>query len=339
MQSISNGSGAPPPPFAFLSHRGADKERLAPFVSDAIARGVPLWIDQPEQFVGPDGATLIRREDLAGHIRQGSDWPLALDDALFQAEVIVVFWSCAWADNIDVLLREFTIAHAGARAGRVRYFPAFLDRRDALPPRLTELRANVHDTFQGYDLSWPDAPHWAVLLDDLDEALGRQQLAGDATQTPAPPSPTGATDWASLLADPDRLPKRLIEAVATLPTGPAVDSGLLPFRRKFEIAGSIGPDEAAGIVAEAAEVALATYPAALRRHRHTLVVMPAHVGNPLRVPAIEYWTGVFDTACLMGPRMLGALLLSFRPIVVERHAAEFAALLKRLESWEKDNGY
>jgi hypothetical protein len=327
-------------PFAFLSHRGTDKPRIRPFVEQAVERGIPVWIDRPEELNCPCDDRQIRREDLAGYIPEGASWPLSIDEAIYSAGAVVVFWSAAWIDNLDILLREFTIGHSGANVGRTRYFPAFLDPIAALPPRIVEIRRNVHDTVQGYDVSTSNAPQWSLLLDDLVSTLARSK-----DKPAVPPDGGGArisgNDWGEVLADLNRSIDSLLKLVAALPPGPAVDAMVIPFELRVHIAGALSDAEAAGVLAQAAEMVLATFPPAMRRKRHTLVVLPAFVPSPLKVAAIDYWDSVFNSACLMGPRMLGALLLSIRPLALHGRHEQVAGILRRLEAeaWEVENDY
>lgn len=314
--------------FAFLSHRGVDKPRIRGFVTQAIEREVALWIDRPNDF-NTDGANPpITPDRLYGHIRPGTDYPTAIDDALFAASVTVVFWSVAWQDWIGVLLREYSVAHARARNLQAAYLPAFLDRPESLPAAVRDFRTENNDNIQGYDVSTSDAPDWARLLDDVAALTRPGRFATTPLVTPAP----GTINWLAVLRESNRDADATAALVAAIPPGPAVDAMEMPYRLRVLVANGLGSVESAGAVAEASSFVLETFPSDMHSRRFALVIMPAVLPDPL-IGLLPYWNTAFDAACRLGPRMLAALILVLPPAVIHGKETDFARILGRLESW------
>ncbi len=313
--------------FAFVSHRGADKPRIRSFVNTAIERHIPLWIDRPEDLE----IDVTNHQQWLGQIGKGTEWPTSIDEALFAAAAFVVFWSKAWQDHVGVLLREVAVAHARARLRQARYFPAFLDRVSDLPADVRAFREENHDVFQGYNVATPDSLDWQRLLDEL--AAATKHRPDDSAGGPADVS-SAPIDWVAVLFDHGR-PERVSLLLLRLPPGPAVDSLEISFGLRVLVANAVTGPAAAGLVATASASVLATFPASMRGARFSLIVMPASVPHPSQVAALSYWDSVFDTACHLGPRMLGALLLSLPPNVTHGRERELGELLNRLEHWER----
>ena len=302
---------------------------FAEFVAQAIERNVAVWIDRPNELNTGRVEAPITPDQLHGHIRPGTDYPTAIDDALFAASVIVVFWSTAWHDRIGVLLREYSVAHARARNRQAVYLPAFLDKPDALPAQARDFRAENNDNVQGYNVSTPDAPDWGRLLDDVAE-MTRPAQHGPAPMVAA--APRGSIDWLAVLRDGNRDPDATIALVAAMPPGPAVDALEMPFRLRTLVANGLSSVESSGAVAEASATVLATFPAEMHSRRFALVIMPAVLPDPL-IGLLPYWDTAFDTACRLGPRMLAALILALPPAPIHGKEADFARILGRLEHW------
>lgn len=315
--------------FAFLSHRGVDKPRIRAFVAQAIDREVALWIDRPNELNTDGSNPPITLDRLYGHIRPGTDFPTAIDDALFAASVTVVFWSVAWQDRIGVLLREYSVAHARARNHQAAYLPAFLNRPESLPAQVRDFRAENNDNIQGYDVSTPDAPDWARLLDDVGALTRPGRLAATPLVTPVP---SGTIDWLSVLRESNRDADATAALVAAIPPGPAVDALEMPFRLRVLVANGLSSVESAGVVAEASSLVLDTFPSDMHSRRFALVVMPAVLPDPL-IGLLPYWDTAFDAACRLGPRMLAALILVLPPAVIHGREIDFALILGRLERW------
>lgn len=319
--------------FAFLSHRGIDKPRIRRFVDQAIEREVALWIDRPNELNTDGDDSPITPDQLYGHIRPGTDFPVAIDEALFAASVTVVFWSAAWSDRIGVLLREYSVAHARARNRQAAYLPAFLDRLESLPAPVRAFRAENNDNVQGYDVSTPDAPDWARLLDDVARLTHRGQSFAPTPAVAA--APTGGIDWLAMLREVSRGADTTAALVAAIPPGPAVDALEMPFRLRTLVANGLSSVESAGRVAEASSLVLSTFPEEMRSRRFALVVMPAVLPDPL-IGLLPYWDTAFDAACRLGPRMLAALILVQPPAVIHGNEAAFARILGRLERWSSE---
>ena len=314
--------------FVFLSHRGTDKPRIRPFVQMLVDRKVPVWIDRPEDLNVDSSEPIISRSVLTRGIQAGSDYPLAIDEALFSAFAIVVFWSANWQADRAMLTREFSVAHARQRAKLALYFPVFLDASDTIPNTVMELREQVHDTVQGYNVARHGATEWNRLADDISDAWLSNVPTVDGSQksgvSPALP------DWSAIVRGQDREPEVIVSLLKALPPGPAVEPWTIPFPLRMLVANSVVQAEAAGTVAQASAMVLATFPSKMQKNRHALVVMPAMVPSPIAVASLTYWDSVFDNACVLGPRMVAAVLLAIRPLALVGQEQTLEKILHRL---------
>ena len=317
--------------FLFVSHRSVDKPRIRPFLRDLIRRNIPVWIDNFEELnlnLGPLEPR-IELEQLAGGIEKARDWPLQIDQALVRAFAIVVFWSRNWSEEREILVREHGLAHVFGNTGLATYIPVFLDSPAELPAPVSAYRAAVHDVVQGYDVARYGEPQWQALVEHIERLWdkSRQQLA----PAPAPAVPVEAVDWHEVIRDGKHVSKRIIELLRRLPEGPAVPAYWISYELQLAFASNVPHGDAPLLVMEADGLVLQTYPESARKKPHTLVVVPAAMPPP-KANAIEFWTGVFPLACILGPRMVGGLLLCIRPQALRGLEHEAADLLKQLEN-------
>jgi hypothetical protein len=318
--------------FVFLSHRGIDKPRIRPFVLELIKRGVPVWIDRPEEFnLGlSSGEMPIVRDALCGGIALASDWPQQIDEALMQAFAIVVFWSKNWTRDREVLTREHGAAHMFHNANYSTYLPVMLDDASMLNPAVVAYRNAVHDNVQAFNVARFGKEHWDALIDRV-LALWQSQRKVKVTSQLGWAHTYPSIDWVSELAHQPRDPVRLVELLDMLPPGPAVDLFILPIEIHWAFAKSGSEVEARLLVSEADALVLQTFSAPLRSVPERLVVMPTAVPSPFQVSLQQYWSEVLAHACTLGPRMVAALLLSIRPAALTRIQPQVVQVLRQLE--------
>ena len=92
--------------YAFVSHANLDKPRIGPLLDYLLYRGIPLWIDSPEQI------RLKRADLLVGRIETGTEWDLAIRRAC-EAACCVLFLLSENSNHLsrsDQLFREFDCA-------------------------------------------------------------------------------------------------------------------------------------------------------------------------------------------------------------------------------------
>lgn len=284
-----------------------------------------MWVDNYEQFnidLLPN-EPCIEAEMLSGGIQPGSNWPTEIDRALLNAFAIVLFWSGNWDSDRAVLAREHGVALAQHRIGKARYLPVFLDRPATLPDALVRYRTESGDLVQAYDVANCGNTQWTKLVDDLDVAWCAMQ--------PGAPIPSHKMNWeAELTRASDDI--HIIALLLRFPLGPAVDTYLI--RQAVRQAFARGSDTvgAPATIAESANLVLASL-----GHRppnpEAFVVTPATLPSPA-LGLLQYWSAALDMACMMGPRMLAALVLLAPPAVKNGKRNELASLLARLEEKE-----
>lgn len=120
-----------------------------------------------------------------------------------------------------------------------------------------------------------------------------------------------APNWGALLRSPPETPAQWSNVLSTLPRGPAVELFLLPTYLVLRAANA-HPGDAAPIM-EAGQRVLTTLCPAQRGTPHLHVTLAADLGPVAMVPPKTYWTQAFSNACMKGPRMLGALILTMAP--------------------------
>src|SRR4051794_37057826 len=312
--------------FVFISHRSVDKPRLRHFVLRLVDRRIPVWIDNFEEFnaTAARDEPRIERAMLAGRIAPATDWPTEIDAALLEAFAIVLFWSAAWGAERSVLSREHGIALARHRTGEAKYFPVFLDPTDALPPALTRYRLDAGDHVQAFDVARYGNDQWTALVDAIEETWQAWQRRAPAAARTAG-SRSARTDWAGALASAREF-QHSADLLRGLPEGPAVDAFSIPqsVRRAF----AAGTNDLTGpaVVAQATQLVLAAL-GSRPPNAHAYVIAPSDLRPVGRVALVDYWADVFDHACLLGPRMVAALLLAAPPAVLSGIRSQAADLL------------
>jgi hypothetical protein len=98
-------------------------------------------------------------------------------------------------------------------------------------------------------------------------------------------------------------PSTLKHPLFSYPTGPLVESNLIPRSLIDMYANLIKESEAKLVVSEANAFRLEANPGI------TYIIAHNRIPSPNTISAFEYWMDVFGYACLQGPRMLAALLL------------------------------
>ena len=259
---------------------------------------------------------------LRGGIRKGADWPDEIDIALSSASVIVLFWSRSWDPDRAVLAREHGIALSRHRAGEAAYVPVFLDAPSALPEALTRYRAESGDVVQGFDVAQSGNDNWNALLDTVEElwrhrsdrsVAGAGELSGWSDVLGGEPT---TEDAAALLR--------------RLPAGPAVDRFSVPSSLPRAFANGTTPISAPQLVASAGALVLKL----LERtppNAHAFIVSSHELPVPDRGLS-AYWSHVFDHACVLGPRMVAAILLSAPPPVLHGIRSDAVRLLESMEA-------
>lgn len=323
--------------FVFISHRGTDKPRIQPFVRSLIDRGIPAWIDRVEEFNVnlPEGERTIAPEELGGGIELTREWPTQIDKALMQAFAVVVFWSRNWTRDRDILVREHGAAHMFGNVGYSTYIPVLLDEESQLDKEVLAYRQAVHDNVQAYNVARYGEVHWRALTDRLQELWkGHRQEQGLA---PIPRSsddrPLGSAGWLREVTSP-REPQHTVSLLIRFPPGPAVDPWIVPTTVRRCYAHSISDTEAPLLVSEAAGLVLQTFNEYMRRKPEVLVVMRSQVPNVFHVGTGTYWSAVMDHACILGPRMMAALLLSANASMLRGIEQTIAEVLQQLEVWK-----
>jgi len=308
----------------FLSHRSVDKPRLRSFVLRLIDRRVPVWIDNPDEFNVdlPRHEPRIEGRKFAGVIDEGTEWPKSIDEALMRASVFVVFWSNAWVRDRVILAHEHGVALARSRAGTARYFPVFLD--DELSDDLRSYRAEIHDDYQAFNLARYGHSHWNRLLEAICEASNLPHLGGVDRNSRR----EGPKDWDKIFEAQDRDDDELLSCLLSIPEGAAVDSFTVTVEIKQRFARATTPTTARGIVGRASSAVLRSL--ATEPTNTQAFVVGAY---DLRAPELglsDFWASAFDEACMLGPRMVAALLLSAPTAAVRGAEAKFAEVMRRL---------
>lgn len=318
--------------FVFLSHRSVDKPRIREFVIGMIDRKIPVWVDNFEEFnLGlADTARRINRNDLAGGIEKLRDWPGQVDYALVRAFAVIVFWSRNWTTDRAILTREHGAAHIFGNVGISKYIPVLLDVE--LDPGIIAYREAVHDTVQAYNVARYGNEHWIALTETV------QKLWNDwSNHQPAQviSSIRSNINWLEELRDTARTPEQTVTLLVRFPPGPAVAPFLVPMFVRRSVANWMAPQPHAAPLTlnEAGGLVLRTFPEEMRKNPDVLVIMPAAVPGPFQSPMAYYWETVFNLACSLGPRMLGALLLSIQIQAFGGREQQVAEILEKLEGW------
>jgi hypothetical protein len=316
----------------FISHRSTDKSRFRQFVLRLADRRVPSWIDNYEQFnvaLSP-GEARIEAAMLAGGIRKARDWPVEIDVALLNSSVVVLFWSRAWQLDRAALAREHGIALARHRANAATYIPVFLDDPADLPPELLQYRADSGDLVQAFNVARFGQDQWTALVDAVESAW-RSRVHFDATNSIANVvAPTDRADWKRIL-NTARTEDDSVRYLLLVPEGPAVDVLNVSSSLIRAFANGTNATTAPDTVNIASRLVL-TALGASPTNRQAYVVTPADLPAPDRGVA-TYWAQVFTHACLLGPRMLAALLLAAPVNVLRAVHNDAAKLLATLEVW------
>jgi hypothetical protein len=124
-----------------------------------------------------------------------------------------------------------------------------------------------------------------------------------------------------------------LKALRGLPPGPAVDPFLIKLRLKRAFAAAGDAVQAAAIVAEASDLVISALDQP-PTDKYAYVIAPSELPNPGLSGLLDYWATVFDHACILGPRMVGALLLCAPRAVLSGDNSDIIALFKRLEAWK-----
>jgi hypothetical protein len=122
-----------------------------------------------------------------------------------------------------------------------------------------------------------------------------------------------------------------LKALARLPPGPGVDPFVVKLSVKQAFAGTTDPVRAAALIGEASELVI-TALARPPNNRYTHVIAPADLPNPQHSGLLNYWSVVFDQACMLGPRMVGALLLVAPAAVLNGARSDIIELFTKLEA-------
>jgi len=292
--------------FVFISHRTIDKPRIREFVLDILGRGVPVWVDNFEEFnIGlTAGDRRIDRSMLMQGIRTGEDYPTEIDKALLSATTIVLFWSKSWTPDREMLRHEHGIALARHRANSGIYLPVFLDKFDDLPNNLLEYRSKMADSVQAFDVATYGPSHWSSLSDAVVSAMKPEQ---------APPTRQVDSLGVTIPALLGR--EARISVLKRFPRGPAVDPFTIRNSIKLAFAQGTNAVRAKAIIADANDLLLDSIsPRPAPRFMHA--IHPASLPDPSVVGLLDYWAAVFDEACMLGPRMVAALILGAPPNLI-----------------------
>jgi TIR domain len=118
-------------------------------------------------------------------------------------------------------------------------------------------------------------------------------------------------------------------ALLTIPLErPGVDRSQVTQAVELAFARGTNFTNATKVVGEASELVLGSLG---RRpgNIHAFVIEQADLGDP-RSGLFDYWSQVFDHACMLGPRMVGALLLVAPPGVINASKVEITQLFQKL---------
>jgi hypothetical protein len=306
--------------YVFISHRSTDKPRLRQFVLRLVDRGVPTWIDNPEQFNVdlPKGEARVDAAMLTGRITPSADWPVEIDIALLRADAIVLFWSVNWQSERAVLAREHGVALARHRAGSAVYIPVFLDDPSILARELLEYRVQAGDNVQAFNVAMYGQAQWTALVDAVQQACRRTNRESSEV----------VGKWQTVLAA-TRTEEMSARLLKQFPEGPAVD--FYRITTSIQRAFANGTDSFTGPelvnIASRLVIAAIGYPPSS---------LQAYVISPADLPVAErglgaYWAHVFRHACLLGPRMVSALLLAAPPPLLAGVRTEVSNRLEFLE--------
>ena len=121
-----------------------------------------------------------------------------------------------------------------------------------------------------------------------------------------------------------------LKITGQLSLGPPVDRStiVLPLIRAF--AASTDPVRAPAIVGEAGDLVIRALPA-IPRNRYAYVIALSELPDP-KLSMVDYWAKVFDHACSLGPRMVGALFLVAPPAVLNGSRQAIRELFEKLET-------
>ena len=168
--------------------------------------------------------------------------------------------------------------------------------------------------------------HWNQLLEAIWDAC-RLPLSGVAD---ACVSPGGRPwDWDKVFAARERDDDELLSCILSIPEGPAVDAFMITIEIKQRFARATTPTTAKEIVGRASSTvlrALGSEPA----NKQAFVIEVHHLRAP-ELGLSDFWASAFDEACMLGPRMVAALLLVAPGAAVRGAEAKFAEILRKLE--------
>lgn len=153
---------------------------------------------------------------------------------------------------------------------------------------------------------------------DLYAAATGELLASSAPVAPAFPDPTDAETHI------------LVATIRRLPCGPAVEQYLVSHELIEAFASATNKPLAEGTVARACQLVLEALLPKVPSSKYRYVINSAALPNPDKSGMVDYWAEVFANACMLGPRMMGALLLAAPPVVVDGARTEIVKLFAKL---------
>jgi hypothetical protein len=120
-----------------------------------------------------------------------------------------------------------------------------------------------------------------------------------------------------------------VKALASIPGGPGIDPFEIKPNIKRAFAGGTNPVSAAAVLGDAGRLVIASLDRP-PKNRAAYVCAPMDFGDPQKMGMLNYWSTVFDHACMLGPRMVGALLLAAPPTVVTGAKQDITELFEKL---------
>lgn len=316
---------APPRVFISYSHDSTTHEDRVLALADRLrADGIDAMIDLYEPFP-PQG------------------WPAWCDAQIRQSDFVLMVCTQTYLRRVDgdeeagvgrgVLWEGRLIKQQLYNTGSVarKFVPVlFADGSEADVP-VPVAGATIHrvETAEGYE---------ALLRLMTNQPLTPMPLLGRRRKLPARQRQSLAeTSTGKSLPVGDLFEAEIeisvrLKALARLPCGPAVDPFVVEFSIKRAFAGAADAVQAAAIVSEASNLVISALEKP-PRNRHIYVIVPASLPNPQVVGLLNYWASVFDEACFLGPRMVGALLLFAPPVVLKGVKSDIIELFTKLEAW------
>jgi hypothetical protein len=146
-----------------------------------------------------------------------------------------------------------------------------------------------------------------------------------ATGTPLAAAAGGDADLA--LAGGDSANRRKL--LQMLPLGPGLDPGVIKLPLKRAFANATDFRKTREIIGEANASLIASLPE--RPHNpHAYIISFSDLPSSEKVPMGDFWGEAFDQACMLGPRMIGALLIAAPAAVQNGAKAEVIDLFETL---------